>query len=157
MLPISQPWLLEYPGLVQGSLLPGHKTEQSEHISKGLSYNHFVYYWYNSEQVLSSFCYHKNQSPYKPPHSRIYLLIESLYKKAVIWTGLLFHWLISAKVIAVAVQSLSHVNSFQLLRLQHTRLPCLSVSPGVHSNSSPLSWWCHLVISSSVTRFCSCP
>ena len=32
---------------------------------------------------------------------------------------------------------------------QHTRLPCSSLSPGVCSNSCPLSWWCHPTISSS--------
>ena len=37
--------------------------------------------------------------------------------------------------------------------LQHTRLPCPSPSPGVCSNSCPLSWWCHLTISSSVIYF----
>ena len=42
-------------------------------------------------------------------------------------------------------------------RLQHIRLPCSSLSPRVHSNSCPLSWWCDLTISSSVTLFSSCP
>ena len=32
--------------------------------------------------------------------------------------------------------------------LQHTRLPCPSLSPRVCSNSCPLSWWCHPTISS---------
>ena len=41
--------------------------------------------------------------------------------------------------------------------LQHARLPCPSLSPGIYSNSCPLSWWCHLSISSSVTPFPSCP
>ena len=40
---------------------------------------------------------------------------------------------------------------------QHTRPPCLSPSPGVHSNSCPSSWWCHPAISSSVIPFSSCP
>ena len=40
--------------------------------------------------------------------------------------------------------------------LQH-RHPCPSPSPGVYSNSCPLSWWCHPAISSSVTPFSSCP
>ena len=40
--------------------------------------------------------------------------------------------------------------------LQHTRLPCPLLSPGVCSNSCPLSQWCHLTISSSVTPFSSC-
>ena len=37
---------------------------------------------------------------------------------------------------------------------QHTRLPCASQSPGVYSNSRPLS---HPTISSSVDPFSSCP
>ena len=41
--------------------------------------------------------------------------------------------------------------------LQHARLPCPSPTPRACSNSSPLSWWCHLAISSSVTPFSSCP
>ena len=41
--------------------------------------------------------------------------------------------------------------------LQHTRPPCLSPSPRVHSNSCPLSQWCHPSISSSVFPFSSCP
>ena len=40
--------------------------------------------------------------------------------------------------------------------LQHTRPSCPSSIPGVYSNSCPLSWWCHLPISSSVVRFSSC-
>ena len=34
---------------------------------------------------------------------------------------------------------------------------CLSPTPGVHSNSCPLSRWCHPTISSSVIPFSSCP
>ena len=40
--------------------------------------------------------------------------------------------------------------------LQHDRLPCPSPTPGVDSNSCPLSQWCHLAISSSVVPFSSC-
>ena len=40
---------------------------------------------------------------------------------------------------------------------QHSRLPCPSPSPGVCSNSRPLSRWCHPTISSSVVPFSSCP
>ena len=39
---------------------------------------------------------------------------------------------------------------------QHTRPPCLSPTPGVHSDSHPSSWWCHPAISSSVIPFSSC-
>ena len=41
--------------------------------------------------------------------------------------------------------------------LQHARLLCLPLSPGICSNSCPLSWWCYLIISSSATSFSSCP
>ena len=41
---------------------------------------------------------------------------------------------------------------------QHARPPCPSTTPEVHSNSRPLSWWCHPDISSSVVvPFSSCP
>ena len=40
--------------------------------------------------------------------------------------------------------------------LQHTRPPCPSPTPGVHSNSHPSSRWCHPAISSSVVPFSSC-
>ena len=40
--------------------------------------------------------------------------------------------------------------------LQHTRPPCPSPIPGVHSDSRPLSQWCHPAISSSVVPFSSC-
>jgi len=41
--------------------------------------------------------------------------------------------------------------------LQHARPPCLSPTPGVHSNSHPSSRWCHPAISPSVVPFSSCP
>ena len=44
-------------------------------------------------------------------------------------------------------------NSLQPLRLQHTRLPCPSLSPGACSNSCPLSQWCRPTVSSSVIPF----
>ena len=40
---------------------------------------------------------------------------------------------------------------------QHARPPCPSPSPGVHSDSCPLSLWCHPAISSLVVPFSSCP
>ena len=41
--------------------------------------------------------------------------------------------------------------------LQHSRPPCPSSTPRVHSDSRPLSQWCHPAISSSVVPFSSCP
>ena len=40
---------------------------------------------------------------------------------------------------------------------QHTRPPCPSTTPRVHSDSRPSSQWCHPAISSSVTPVSSCP
>ena len=48
-------------------------------------------------------------------------------------------------------------DSLQPHEFQHTRPPCQSPTPGVYSNSCPLSWWCHPAISSSVVPFSSCP
>ena len=39
--------------------------------------------------------------------------------------------------------------------LWHRRLPCPSPTPGLYSNSCPLSEWCHPAISSSVVPFSS--
>ena len=47
-------------------------------------------------------------------------------------------------------------DSLQPHGLQHTRLPCPLPTPGVYSDSCPLSWWCHPAISSSVVPFSSC-
>ena len=41
--------------------------------------------------------------------------------------------------------------------LQHTRLPCPSLSPALCSNSCLLNWWCHPTISSSHAPFSFCP
>ena len=41
--------------------------------------------------------------------------------------------------------------------LQHTSLPCPSLSPGIYSDSCPLSQRCYLTISSFVIPFSSCP
>ena len=51
-------------------------------------------------------------------------------------------------------QSLSHVWLCDPHGLQHTRLPCPSLSPRVCSDSS--SQWCYLTISSSATLFSFC-
>ena len=48
-------------------------------------------------------------------------------------------------------------NSLRPHGLQHARPPCPSPTPGVYSNSCPLSRSCHPATSSSVTAFSSCP
>ena len=41
--------------------------------------------------------------------------------------------------------------------LSHARPPCPSPTPRVYSDSCPLSWWCHQIVSYSVISFSSCP
>ena len=48
-------------------------------------------------------------------------------------------------------------NSLRPHESQHARPPCPSSTPRVHSDSHPSSQWYHLVISSSVVPFSSCP
>ena len=48
-------------------------------------------------------------------------------------------------------------NSLRPHEPQHTRPFCPSPTPGVYSNSGPLSQWCHPTISSSVIPCSSCP
>ena len=48
-------------------------------------------------------------------------------------------------------------DSFRAHESQHTRPPCPSPTPGVHSDSHPLSQGCHPAISSSVVPVSSSP
>ena len=52
-----------------------------------------------------------------------------------------------------SVQSLSCVWLFATPWTAAHRPPCPSPTPGVYSNSCPLSWWCHPTTSSSVIPF----
>ena len=56
----------------------------------------------------------------------------------------------------VQFSSLVMSDSLPLHEPQHARPPCPSPTPRVYPNSCPLSWWCHLTISSSVIPFSSC-
>ena len=56
-----------------------------------------------------------------------------------------------------SVQLLSPVRLSMTPWTQHARPPCPSPTPGVHSNSCPLSQWYHPTISSSIIPFSSHP
>ena len=64
-------------------------------------------------------------------------------------------WLICIISCSVQLSDSVMFNSLRPHGLQHTRLPCLSPTPGAYSNSCPLSRWCHPTISSSVIPFSS--
>ena len=70
----------------------------------------------------------------------------------------LFQWFGSSNQFSSVQFSPSVVsNSFLPHESQHARPPCPSPTPGVHSDSRPLSQWCHPAISSSAIPFSSCP
>ena len=76
------------------------------------------------------------------------------------WKCYLFLWKNGQSHIQFSSAQFSHSvmsDSLQPHESQHARPPCPSPTPGVHSNSSPLSRWCHPAISSSVIPFSSCP
>ena len=80
--------------------------------------------------------------------------------RVLLW---LFNLIIVARTLINSVQ-FSHPllsNSLRTHGLQHTRLPCPSLTPGAGSNPGPLSLWCDSTISFSVIpcSFCfqSCP
>ena len=62
-------------------------------------------------------------------------------------------YLLSVNCISQSVQSLSHVQFFVTPWTAACQSPCPSPTPGVYPNSCPLSWWCHLTITSSVIPF----
>ena len=64
------------------------------------------------------------------------------------------YWHIST--INSSVQSLSHVRLCATPWTAACQAPRPSSTPGFHPNPCPLSWWCHLTISSSVKPFSSC-
>ena len=78
-----------------------------------------------------------------------------LYLGLVKLLPLFFH-----KEVQIRSDQISHSVVSDSLRpheSQHARPPCPSPTPGVHSDSCPLSQWCHPAISSSVVPFSSCP
>ena len=85
----------------------------------------------------------------------LFLSGSSLWGLRAVWYshGCLIFWY---SELFLLVKSISHVWLFATHGLQHVRLPCPSLSPGVCSDSSPLSWWCYLTISSSATLFSFC-
>ena len=68
------------------------------------------------------------------------------------------HMILSPQMASSSVQFSCSVVSDSLRphELQHTRLPCLSPTPGACSNSYSSCQWCHQITKSSVIPFSSC-
>ena len=90
---------------------------------------------------------------YNFPRFHIYVLI---YNICFPLSNLLVYMTVSR---SISVQFSRSVVSDSLRphESQHARPPCPSPTPGVHSDSRPLSQRCHPAISSSVVPFSSCP
>ena len=67
------------------------------------------------------------------------------------------NWLIKYKLFSSVQFSRSVMSDSLWPHELHARPLCPSPTPGVHSDSRPLSQWCHPAISSSVVPFSSCP
>ena len=68
-----------------------------------------------------------------------------------------FQWIVRRDFLSVQFSRSVMSDSLRPHESQHTRPPCPSPTPGVHSDSRPSSPWCHPAISSSVVPFSSCP
>ena len=84
------------------------------------------------------------------------MIILSNKCKSIIFSLKLFAVLFFLSFISVEFSRSVLSDSLRPHGLQHTRPPCSSPTPGVYSNSCPLSRWCHPTISSSVIHFSSC-
>ena len=117
-------------------------------------------YWLTdsfSYQLISFICGNVdciNMSTQKNSFCRMSIVINvsffifNLYSKLKHWHTLVLLLLFSNSVVS---------NSLRPHGLQHTRLPCPSLSTGVRSNSCPLSQWSRPTISSSAVPFSFCP
>ena len=121
--------------------------------------------WHSDPFLLTNSCVHKA--------SVKKALTPSLYRFQVLWfllllLSLVMSWpLLSSamdykekptrKIFSSVKFSLSVVSdSLRPHESQHARAPCPSPTPQIHSDSRPLSLWCHPAISSWVVPF-SCP
>ena len=90
-------------------------------------------------------------------HAIFSFQIDFLYWVICIYTSLMYFHVFVAHCIFSQFSHLVISDSLQPNGLQHVRAPCPSSTPGVYSNSYPLSQWCHPTISSSVVPVSSCP
>ena len=83
----------------------------------------------------------------------MFLVHSFLYSDSLAFLSGLNHRMVLLLMLSRSIMS----DALQPHGVQHTRLLCPSLSPGVCSDLCPLSQWCHPTISSSVTPFSSCP
>ena len=114
-----------------------------------------IHFTYDNIHVSMSFSQIIQPSPSPIESKRLFYTSVSLLLSCM--QG--YHYHLSKVHIYVfnSVQSLSHVWLSMTFIPSTPGHPCPSPTPGVYSNSCPLSRWCHPAISSSVVPFSSCP
>ena len=93
-------------------------------------------------------------------HSTVCAVTELDMTKLLNWAelpGKLVHTYTNTYISSVQFSRSVVSDSLRPHESQHTRPPCPSPFPGVHSDSRPSSQWCHPAISSSVNPFFSYP
>ena len=130
-------WQRGLCNLMKSWALPGRVTQDGQVIVK------------SSDKTLVHWRSKWQQTPVILPKQHY-----GLHEKAKVWNQKM-----SSPGQFSSVQSSRSVvsDSLQPHESQPARPPCPSPTPGVHSNSCPLSRWCHPAISSSVVPFSSCP
>ena len=78
------------------------------------------------------------------------------YHKVQIKCNTVHMWWVCVSVFVLYVCVCVCVQFSSVTQSDPARPPCSSPTPGVYSNSCPLSWWYHPTISSSVFPFSSC-
>ena len=104
------------------------------------------YFEFHIPANLNFFCF---------PRHTAFVLSLCVFLLAVTSPLLCFHCLFQFSSVQFSRSVMP--DSLRTHELQHARPPCPSPSPGGHSDSRPLSPWCHPAISSSVVPFSSCP
>ena len=92
-----------------------------------------------------------------PPRSSVHGILQA---RILEWVAISFYnmlYISSVKFSSVQFSRSVVSNSLGPHESQHARPPCPWPTRGVHSDSRPLSQWCHPAISSSVVPFFSCP
>ena len=94
-----------------------------------------------------------------PMKSFQYNIINKLYFNNIFKIYVYFNWSLLSYCHQFSSVKFSHSVVSDPLRpheSQQARPPCPSQTPGIHSNSCPLTRWCHPAISSSVIPFSFC-
>ena len=137
-----------------GSLSLLHGIFPTQGLNQGLPHCRWILYQLShkgSPRILEWVaCPFSSESPQPRNWTRVSCIAGGFY---TIWTIRGAH---TNTFNSVQFSSSVISNSLWPHGLQHARLPCPSPAPRAYSNSSPLSWWCHPTISSSVIPFSSC-